>query len=149
MPTRKQKNRKNRERGPDGRFIRKELARTPSLEAGPSSASASAPPLPKPFPTTPNTSTVPTSPPRAPQPTRTRPRTATPPLATPLPATPPLATPPLATPPLVTPLLATPPRLATWNYREPIQDESPISEDLLLRQLSLPRHPTYSSPIRS
>ena len=48
MPTRKQKNRKNRERGPNGPFLsRKALARTPSL----------APSITNTLPTTPNTST--------------------------------------------------------------------------------------------
>ena len=84
MPTGKQKNRKNRKRGPDSRFIRKVPARIPLPEAGPSQAEPS-PALP----TTPNTLTAPTSPPRAPQSTRTRPRTATPPpQAAPYPAIP-------------------------------------------------------------
>ena len=183
MPPGKQKNRKHRKRGPDGRYQEETLARTPSPEAGPSNR--------LPAPSTPNTSNAPTTPPGAPQPTRTRSgfdnhlreeppaRIPSPEARPPRPATPPLATPPLATPPPATPHLArtvtspprapqptrttlrpatppraatprpvTPPRPATWNYREPIQDESPISEDLLLRH-SLPHHPIYSPPICS
>jgi hypothetical protein len=99
MPTGKQKNRKHRRRGPDGRFQEEPPARTPSPEAGPSNR-LPAPSIPNPLPTlptTPNTSTV-TTPPRAPYPTRTGPRPATPPPAIPPPAI--------------------PPRPATWNYRE-------------------------------
>jgi hypothetical protein len=133
MPTGKQKNRKYSRSRATGRFQKEQPE--PS-EAGPSSSN----PLPT-LPTTPNTSTVPTSPPRAPQPTRTRPQTVTPPSRT---ATPPQATPHPAIPQPITP------RPATWDYREPIQDESPISENLLLRQHSPPhQNPIYSSPIRS